>query len=184
MSRFFAPSAISKLENSVRSNIMKLCQRLEQFRKDKVPVNFSNAFRSLAQDTVTAYCMPHGSDLLDSIDFADEYNSQSRGIAYIAVFHRHIPIILPIFMAMPRWLVKMVSPPGGLQAFDFQSVFFRLKLDKDAINLTSPRISKTRLMKWLVPKTGQTKRYSRASQTRDCLKARIVVTDCYKKHGR
>ena len=122
MSRFFSSSAIASLESSSREKVLKLCQRLHDVRNNGKLVNLSNAFRCLAADSVTNYCMPKGFNLLDSIDFADDYNRQARTISYIAVWHRHIPIIIPIFMRMPRWFVKMSSTEGGLLSFDFQTV--------------------------------------------------------------
>jgi len=122
MSRFFAPSAISNLESSSREKVLKLCGRLQAMRAEGKPVNLSNAFRCLAADSVTNYCMPEGFNLLDSVDFADDYNRQARTISYIAVWHRHIPIIIPLFMRTPRWFVKATSTEGALMAFDFQTV--------------------------------------------------------------
>jgi hypothetical protein len=66
--------------------------------------------------------MPKAFDLLDSIDFADDYNRQARVVSHIAVWHRHIPIIFPIFMRMPRWFIAATSTEGGVMAFDFQTV--------------------------------------------------------------
>ncbi|KAK7902476.1 hypothetical protein LTR67_002121 [Exophiala xenobiotica] len=121
MSRFFASSAISNLESSSREKVLKLCRRLEEMRKEGKPVNLSNAYRCLAADSVTDYCMPKGFNLLDSIDFANDYNKQSRTISYIAVWHRHIPIIIPLFMRMPKWVLEKTSTEGGKMAFEFQA---------------------------------------------------------------
>ena len=122
MSRFFSSSAIARLETSSREKVLKLCGRLEGFRDDGKPVNLSNAFRCLAADSVTAYCMPRGFNLLDSVDFADDYNQQARSISYIAAWHRHIPIIIPLFMKLPRSFIEATSTEGGLMSFDFQTV--------------------------------------------------------------
>ncbi|OAL28004.1 hypothetical protein AYO20_09626 [Fonsecaea nubica] len=129
MSRFFASSAISNLESSSREKVSKLCQRLRNMRDEGKPVNLSNAFRCLAADSVTNYCMPKAFNLLDSIDFADDYNRQARVISHIAAWHRHIPIIIPIFMRMPRWLVAATSTEGGVMAFDFQTDLARQAAD-------------------------------------------------------
>lgn len=122
MSRFFSFSAIARLELSSREKVLKLCERLQDIRDNGKLVNLSNAFRCLAADSVTSYCMPKGFNLLDSIDFADDYNRQARTFSYIAVWHRHIPIIIPLFMRMPRWFVQATSTEGGLLSFDFQTV--------------------------------------------------------------
>ncbi|KAJ9635667.1 hypothetical protein H2204_005627 [Knufia peltigerae] len=121
MSRFFASSAISHLESSSREKVAKLCKRLNEMRQEGKPVNMSNAYRCLAADSVTDYCLPKGFDLLDSIDFADDYNKQARTISYIAVWHRHIPIIIPLFMRLPKWFLEATSTEGGKMAFEFQA---------------------------------------------------------------
>ncbi|KAK4947453.1 hypothetical protein LTR10_013821 [Elasticomyces elasticus] len=126
MSRFFASSAISNLESSSKEKVLKLCRRLQQMRQEGKPVNLSNAYRCLAGDSVTDYCLPKGFDLLDSVDFADDYNKQARIISQIAVWHRHIPIIIPIFMRMPRWFIEKTSTEGGVMAFDFQTDLARM----------------------------------------------------------
>lgn len=127
MSRFFSSSAIARLETSSINQVRKLCKRLEQFRDASKVVNLSNAYRCLAADSVTAYCMPEGFNLLDSVDFADDYNRQARTISYIAAWHRHLPFIIPLFMKMPRSFIKATSTEGALMSFDFQTVrLFRL----------------------------------------------------------
>jgi hypothetical protein len=45
--------------------------------------------------------MPKAFNLLDSIDFADDYNRQARVISHIAAWHRHIPIIIPVSSSGP-----------------------------------------------------------------------------------
>ena len=68
--------------------------------------------------------MPKAFNLLDSIDFADDYNRQARVISHIAVWHRHIPIIIPLFMRVPRSFIAATSTEGAVMAFDFQQVGF------------------------------------------------------------
>jgi hypothetical protein len=46
--------------------------------------------------------MPKAFNLLDSIDFADDYNRQARVISHIAAWHRHIPIIIPVSSSGPQ----------------------------------------------------------------------------------
>ena len=122
MSRFFSQSAILGLENSVNQCVQQLCERVKGHQDAKIPVNLSNAYRCLASDIVSQYSLPEGLHKLDSIDFADEYNRQSRSISYIAVWHRFLGFIIPLFRRAPRWLVAKISTQSALQAFDFQAV--------------------------------------------------------------
>lgn len=122
MSRFFASGAITKLESTVRQNVLKLYSRLDQLKEKDSSVNLSNCFRCLAADTVAAYCMPDGSDFLSSVDFAREYNSQTRALSEMGLYQRYFPIIMPLLLATPKWLVRMAAPEGAQQVFEFQSV--------------------------------------------------------------
>jgi hypothetical protein len=131
MSRFFSQSAISNLEESVNACVQRLCERVKEHRDANSPVNLSNAFRYLAGDVVTQYSLPQGLHNLDSIDFADSYNRQSRSLSYVGVWHRHLGFVIPLFLKTPRWMVEKFANEGGLQAFDFQAVSTPLSLSHD-----------------------------------------------------
>lgn len=122
MSRFFSQSAILSLEDSVNQCVQRLCERVKEHQHAKVPVNLSNAYRCLAGDIVSQYSLPEGLHNLDSVDFAVEYDRRARSISYIAVWHRFLGFIIPLFLRAPRWLVAKISTKGALQAFDFQAV--------------------------------------------------------------
>lgn len=122
MSRFFSQSAILSLEDSVNQCVQRLCERVKEHQHAKIPVNLSNAYRCLAGDIVSQYSLPEGLHNLDSVDFADEYDRRARSISYIAVWHRFLGFIIPLFLRAPRWLVAKISTQGALQAFDFQAV--------------------------------------------------------------
>jgi hypothetical protein len=122
MSRFFSQSAVLSLEESVKKCVQRFCERVMEHRVAKIPVNLSNAFRCLAGDVVSQYSLPEGLHNLDSKDFADSYNRQSRSISHIAVWNRHLGFVIPLFLNTPRWMVEKMATQGGLQAFDFQAV--------------------------------------------------------------
>ncbi|KAL9622215.1 MAG: hypothetical protein Q9160_003398 [Pyrenula sp. 1 TL-2023] len=144
MSRFFASGAITKLESTVRQNVLKLSSRLDQLKKEGSPVNLSNCFRCLAADTVATYCMPDGSDFLNSVDFAKEYNSQARSISEMGLYQRYFPIIMPVLLATPRWLLRMTAPEGAIQVFEFQTVRSYAENDNLAIQAHRVANAKTR----------------------------------------
>jgi hypothetical protein len=122
MSRFFSQSAILSLEDSVNRCVQRLCERVKEHQDAKTPVNLSNAYRCLAGDIVSQYSLPEGLHNLDLIDFANEYNRRARSLSYIAVWHRFLGFIIPLFLQAPRWMVVKISSKGALQAFDFQAV--------------------------------------------------------------
>ena len=121
-SKFFAPSAILELEQPVLKRIEYLCTRLEEHQKSQRPVMLGSAFRCLTTDVISQYVLPQGFNLLDNSDFGEDYNQNNRNISALAVWHRHFPFIIPLAMAAPRWIVKRIATPGGLQMFDYQTV--------------------------------------------------------------
>jgi hypothetical protein len=114
------PSHASR--NRSISAFNQLCERVKEHRDAIIPVNLSNAFRCLAGDIVSQYSLPQGLHNLDSEDFADSYNRQSRSISHIAVWNRHLSFAIPLFLKTPRWMVVKMATKGGVQAFDFQAV--------------------------------------------------------------
>jgi hypothetical protein len=79
--------------------------------------------------------MPESFNLLSSTDFADDYNRQSRGISQIAVFNRHLPFIIPLFMRVPRKVLAAMSSEGAVMAFDFQTVSFNFIAKNDGLTM-------------------------------------------------
>lgn len=122
MSKFFSPSAILSLEDSVNHCAQRLCERVREYKDARIPINLSNAYRCLASDIVSQYSLPEGLHYLDSIDFAEEYDRRARSISYIAVWNRFLGFIIPLLLRAPRWVVAKISTKGALQAFDFQAV--------------------------------------------------------------
>jgi hypothetical protein len=131
MSRFFSQTVISSLEVSVNQWVQRLCGQASEHRDANVPVNLSNAFRRVAGDVVSQYSLPQGLHNLDSEDFADSYNCQSRTISHIAIWNRHLGFVISLFLTMPRWMVVKMATKDGVQAFDVQAVrrFFVSRLD-------------------------------------------------------
>jgi hypothetical protein len=79
--------------------------------------------------------MQESFNLLSSTDFAEDYNRQSRGISQIAVFNRHLPFIIPLFMRIPRAIISTTSSEGAVMAFDFQTVGLFFRVDYRALTV-------------------------------------------------
>ena len=126
LSRFFSPSAIANIEESVNRCVQRLCERFREHAGTDVPVVCSNAYRCFAGDVVSQYCLPEGLNLLDSADFAADYNKQARTLSYVGLWNRYFDWIIPLFLKAPRWLVEKTATSGAVQAFDFQSVSTQL----------------------------------------------------------
>ncbi|KAL3417743.1 Trichodiene oxygenase 7 [Phlyctema vagabunda] len=115
---YFTSDSIIASEDQLSRIVLKLCSRLRDFKATGTPVNFSNAFRSLATDVVTQFCFHTSYDLLDQPDFAAGFQKTIRDFPEIGVWHRHFGIVLHLMDLMPRWLVAMVNPTG-IDVLDF-----------------------------------------------------------------
>ena len=122
MARYFSTANVTSLEPLIQSCVSKLISRLDEHRLQGKVVDLSNAYRCIATDVITEYALPRSRLMLDTPDFAASYNRVLRNFANIAIWHRHIPIIFPIFDAMPRWVIAKMDPGPSLAVFDNQKV--------------------------------------------------------------
>ena len=122
MARYFSTANVTSLEPLIQSCVSKLISRLDEHRLQGKVVDLSNAYRCIATDVITEYALPRSRLMLDTSDFAASYNRVLRNFANIATWHRHIPVIFPIFDAMPRWAIAKMDPGPSLAVFDNQKV--------------------------------------------------------------
>ena len=118
VAKYFSTANVTKLEPLVQTCVSKLALRLQEHQREDKPVDLSNAYRCLATDVITEYALPSSRHMLDSPDFAAGYNRVLRDYPNIAIWNRHIPIIIPILNTMPRWIVKKIDPGPALAVFD------------------------------------------------------------------
>ncbi|MCJ1454023.1 hypothetical protein MMC28_004373 [Mycoblastus sanguinarius] len=109
MAKYFSMSNVIRLEPLIKKCVTKLCSRIEEHRKGATKVDLSNAYRCLATDVITEYALPGSRLMLESPDFAASYNRVLKDFSHIATWHRHIPIILPLLLAVPRWITARMN---------------------------------------------------------------------------
>lgn len=122
MAKYFSTANVTRLEPLIQTYVSKLMFRLEEHQREAKTVDLSNAYRCLATDVITEYALPRSRLMLDSPDFAAGYNRVLRDFTNIAMWHRHIPIIFPIFNAIPRWVIANMDPGPALAVIDNQKV--------------------------------------------------------------
>ena len=118
---YFSQESVAQFDPILDKTVGKLCKRLERIKGTGEPANLANAYRSLATDVVTDFAFHKSYNLLDSPDFAANFQRAVRDFPEISMWHRHFGLILDIFQAMPRWLVKIINP-AGIGAIDFFNV--------------------------------------------------------------
>ena len=92
----------------------------------------------MSTDMISQYVLPQGFDLLSSRDFGEDFNNVNRKLSGVCAYNRHFPLILPMMMKMPMWVLQKTSSPGMLEMLKFQAVGALLLLVQ--YGLTSPSI--------------------------------------------
>lgn len=68
-------------------------------------------------DIISEYAFGKQLGLLDRRDWGESFYSAWRALWEMSGLIRQIPIIMPIFESMPRWLLAYVNP-GALEVID------------------------------------------------------------------
>ncbi|RAO64210.1 uncharacterized protein BHQ10_000222 [Talaromyces amestolkiae] len=117
MAKFFSAANVARLEPKVLARVQKLLDRVEEFRQtgggQAAVLPISHAFRCYATDVISDYAAPHTRDFLSTPDFSATFNQVLRDFSEIMLWHRHFPIVFPIFGAIPRWLISMMDSTGA-----------------------------------------------------------------------
>ncbi len=122
VAKYFSTANVARLEPLIQSCVSKLISRLDEHRRQGKIADLSNAYRCLATDIITEYALPRSRLMLDSPNFAADYNRVLRNFAHIATWNRHVPIIFQIFNIIPRSVIAKLDPGPSLAVFDNQKV--------------------------------------------------------------
>lgn len=138
MAKFFSAANVARLEPKVLARVQKLLDRVEEFRQtgggQAAVLPISHAFRCYATDVISDYAAPHTRDFLSTPDFSATFNQVLRDFSEIMLWHRHFPIVFPIFGAIPRWLISMMDSTGAqIAVLDNQAVCFCLYRSSEAV---------------------------------------------------
>lgn len=125
MAKFFSAANVAKLEPKVLARVQKLCDRIEEHRKEGKVIDISNAYRCLATDVISDYAAPHTRDFLGTPDFSASFNRVLRDFSELMLWHRHFPIVFPVMTSIPRSVIAKMDPTGAnVAVIDNQAVSF------------------------------------------------------------
>lgn len=115
-------AAISQLETLIiKDRVGQLCQKMQDLKKSGSPVDLSSAYRSLATDVITEYSFPQSYNFLGAPGFAKNFHTTLMELAHIALWNRQLGWLLPLFMLLPHWLVRIINP-SAVPVVEFQNV--------------------------------------------------------------
>jgi hypothetical protein len=116
--KHFSPASIIKLDPLIKDSISLLCRRLDEHRQAKKVVELGMAYRCVAHDVISEYAVPVAPTLLEDDYFAADSHYIIRDWAVMGIYNRRLLWLLPLMLAMPRWMVSLTSSPPALRIYD------------------------------------------------------------------
>lgn len=118
---FFSKRSIVALEPLIYRHVETLCNRLQEFRTDEIPLPVNNAMLCFSSDVVSEYVFGESWNLLESADFAPWLQSANRMTGQLSHAMKQWPWLVPVLNALPiSWISKVV--PDVAIVLDYQDV--------------------------------------------------------------
>jgi cytochrome P450 len=117
---FFSVAAVTRFEPVIHSIVNRLTDRMAKTAKNGngiIPLFY--AYRCMTVDIISDYAFGKQLGLLDREDWGASFYSAWRALWEMSGLIRQMPVIMDIFMTMPRWLLAIVNP-GALEVIDMQ----------------------------------------------------------------
>lgn len=108
---FFSKQKIYALEPVITATVEKLCDKLQDYRKNGSPVPIRNAFHCFAADVVAEYCFAESGGLLDTPDFGLTHMQEHAQGLKAGLRARYLPSwYLPVVRGAPEWIRASIDP--------------------------------------------------------------------------
>lgn len=118
---FFSKQMINRLESTLRSNVDKLCSRLDEFRGTGQPLNMRPVYNALTTDITTLYAFNKSFGHFDSTDFKASWQETVNGALSLGSVLKQYPWLFKIIRTIPVNIVEWLSPTFKL-LFAFENV--------------------------------------------------------------
>lgn len=107
---FFSRQTVLRQTPLIWSKVQRLCERIEEHRQSKEPLNLRDAFSALTIDIITQYCFnqPHG--CLDHADFMPQWPRGIMEASAASHLNKQFGWLLPLLMMLPESAVEKSSP--------------------------------------------------------------------------
>ncbi|KAK7454005.1 hypothetical protein VKT23_011516 [Stygiomarasmius scandens] len=112
---FFSRRAILELEGVVQEKVDKFISRLKSHPKDRA-INMFWAFRCVSVDVITSYVLGQDFKAMDAKYFEHPFPVGIQRQVRVLWVWKYFPFILPTVMAIPEWIMDLISPLLGTLA--------------------------------------------------------------------
>lgn len=101
---------MTQLEGVIHQNIEKLCKRMDEYKKNETPINFTLAFLALTMDIIEAYSFGRSQNLLDQPGFSPEWRDAITGIMGSTSLLNHCGWIPKVVRLIPESALEGADP--------------------------------------------------------------------------
>lgn len=123
---FFSKQSIMKFSDDIGNVVGTLLSRLHDFADTDKPLNLHDAYGATTLDVITEYSFSKRKNALETEDFVPEVFRSSIKLGDVGRFFYQMPWLQPLIKALPKWLVRLISP-GGQFVLDMNAVRLNLK---------------------------------------------------------
>jgi hypothetical protein len=107
---FFSTRSVTQLEHVVQGKIGRLCERIEEFKSKKTPLNLTVAFLALTMDIIETYSFGCSSDLLDLPEFSPEWRDTITAVMSKTALMNHFGWIPKLVRLIPESVLEKQEP--------------------------------------------------------------------------
>jgi hypothetical protein len=113
LNKFFSKRSVMSLEPMIRDMIEKMCGRMRKARETGELINLGHMYAALTMDIITQYSYANSYGCLDADDFMHVWPDTIDAVSEGSHLNKQCPWMLPIFQAMPPWMVAAIDANFG-----------------------------------------------------------------------
>ncbi|KAJ3533591.1 hypothetical protein NMY22_g7270 [Coprinellus aureogranulatus] len=107
---FFSRRSVLNLESVIQNTVRRFVVSLAEKAGRSKPVNIHHAFLCITLEVITTYCFAQRYDAIEYPDYDYPFVLAVQGASYVSCILQHFPLLAPIIMGLPTWILKNIHP--------------------------------------------------------------------------
>ena len=108
--RFFSKASVAKMDHIIRDAAAKLCQKIEDRRREDGPLNIVMAYSCFTTEVICQYCYGKSAGYLDRDGFQETLRPAISGAARSGPFIKQWPFLFTMLDSLPDRIVGALMP--------------------------------------------------------------------------
>ncbi|KAL8994879.1 MAG: hypothetical protein Q9169_005277 [Polycauliona sp. 2 TL-2023] len=107
---YFSKQSVARLQpRLVQASVNKLCTKIEEYQKARIPVTMVYAFSCLTFDIISEYTFPEGFKTLDRPRFDSAHYEACMAMSSLSHSLKQFGWLLPLIKSTPMWITKWTN---------------------------------------------------------------------------